>query len=367
MSRWQTGQFDRSRIAGVWHPFVPAHAVNSLLDVDLDDLWAKGKRLILLDVDHTIIKWGEEEFPEGVVDWVKRAKAKGFDLCILSNTRRRERLNRLAAKLEIETVQGKFKPSPAMFRLAMIKFKKTADESIMIGDQIFTDILGANRSGIEAIWVRKMEGREFAGTRISRLAERLLRSTLYRALITPIDEPDEPRAVQEKKPIWQRAIFRQFLKFCIVGASSFIVDFGVRWLLMFVVPWHNELMSQALGRWLNETAPRLFPYDKDISDAAVPIITIIAASIAILNSFIWNRAWTFEIKGKEERMAQLRRFYAVAIIGLVLNTAVTRAFYTIIPGHPKRSLAIATMIAAAVVAVWNFTGQRLYAFRSKRS
>lgn len=350
----------------MWRNFVPAHAENSLLDVDIDALWNRGKRLILLDVDHTIIQWGSEEFPEGVVEWVERAHAKGFKLCILSNTRNPERLARLATKLQVETVRDKFKPSPAMYRLALIKFKCKEDEAIMIGDQIFTDILGANRCGIEAIWVRKMEGREFAGTRISRFAERLLRSTIYRALVTPIDEPDEPPTVEAKQPIWERAIFRQFVKFCVVGVSSFIVDFGIRWLLMYNVPWEGDLLSRVLGRWLNDALPSIFSYEKDISDAAMPVMTAISAAVAILNSFIWNRMWTFQVRGKEERAAQLKRFYAVSVIGLILNTVVTRFFHAIIPGHPKRSFAIATMIAAMVVAVWNFTGQRLYAFKAKK-
>ena len=134
---------------------------------------------------------------------------------------------------------------------------------------------------------------------------------------------------------------------------------------MFVVPWQGDLLSRAMGHWFNNLSPSIFAIQRDASDAAVPVITVIAATLAIMNSFIWNRMWTFEIKGREERMAQLRRFYLVSIVGLVLNTLVTKMFYTIIPGHPKRSLAVATMIAAGIVAIWNFTGQRLYAFKKR--
>ncbi|HMS53867.1 MAG TPA: YqeG family HAD IIIA-type phosphatase, partial [Fimbriimonadaceae bacterium] len=346
MSKFRVGEFDRSRVPSVFRSLTPAHAVESLLQIDLKGLYDRGKRLILLDVDHTIIKWGQEEFPPGIAEWVEEARSLGFNLCILSNTRKKARLARLSAKLGVETVNGKFKPSRVMFRLAMIKFQAKPDETIMIGDQIFTDILGANRSGIEAIWVRKMDGPEFAGTKISRLGELLLRSALYRALVTPVDESADAPEVERSKPLTERTIFRQFLRFCVVGASSFIVDFGVRWLLMFVVPWQGDLLSRALGRWFNDLSPSLFAIQRDASDAAVPVITVIAATLAIMNSFIWNRMWTFEIKGREERMAQLRRFYLVSIVGLLLNTIVTKMFYSIIPGHPKRSLAVATMIAA---------------------
>ncbi|MBN9503172.1 MAG: hypothetical protein BGO01_17340 [Armatimonadetes bacterium 55-13] len=367
MKGFRTGSFDRGRVSGVLHPFVPAHAANSLLDVDLDEMWSRGKRLILLDVDHTIIQWGSEDFPEGVVEWVQRAKAIGFELCILSNTRKRERLGRLSAKLGIETVRGKFKPSRAMFRLALIKFKRKEEEAIMIGDQIFTDILGANRCGIEAIWVRKMEGREFAGTKINRFAERLLRSSIYRALVTPVDEQPDEAEIEGKRPPSDTTLFRQIVKFCIVGGTSFIIDAGLSMIFLRVLPWGDRLLSEALGGWLQGSFPALFGWAKNHYTAAVPVLGGLASIIAMFNSFLLNRRWTFRVKGKEERMAQLRRFYLISIIGAVLNTLITSALSNVIPAHPNQSLMIGKVVAAAVVAVWNFTGQRLYAFRSAES
>jgi len=366
MSRFRTGSFDRGRVSSVFHPFLPAHAVASLLEVNLDELWEQGKRLILLDVDHTIVKWRAEEFPEGIEDWVQRNKDKGFDLCILSNTRNPERLARLASRLQIETVRDKFKPSPAMFRLAMIKFKRKPEETIMIGDQIFTDILGANRSGIDVIWVQKMEGREFAGTKVSRFGERLLRSTLYKALVTPLDEnPDSPE-LEEAKPAGERTLIRQIIKFCIVGGSSFIIDAGLSLIFLRVLPWHGGLLSEALGGWLQTTFPAIFSYAKDAPTAAVPVLGGIASLVAMFNSFVWNRSWTFRVKNRAERMAQLRRFYTVSILGNVWNVLIFSALSNVIAGHPNRSLIVAKVIAAGVVAIWNFLGQRYYAFRVRK-
>jgi HAD superfamily phosphatase (TIGR01668 family) len=363
MSGFRTGSFDRDRISSLFHPFLPARAEASLLDVDLDELWEQGKRLILLDVDHTIVKWRAEEFPEGIQEWVSKAKSKGFDLCILSNTRNPERLARLAAKLDIATVRDKFKPSPAMFRLAMIKFKRKPEESIMIGDQIFTDVLGANRCGIDAIWVQKFEGREFAGTKVSRFGERVLRSTLYKALVTPVDEKPESAEIEGAKPAGERTLIRQIIKFCIVGGTSFVIDAGLSILLLRIVPWNGMLLSESLGSWLQSSFPSVFSYAKDAPTAAVPILGGIASFVAMFNSFIWNRTWTFRVKSKHERLSQLRRFYTVSIMGAVWNTLITSALANIIPGHPTRSLVVAKVIAAGMVAVWNFLGQRYYAFR----
>lgn len=363
MSGFRIGRFDRNRISSFWHPFLPAHAAASLISVDLQKLWSEGKRLILLDVDHTIVKWRAEDFPPGIEDWVAKAKALGFDLCILSNTRNPERLARLASRLQIETVRDKFKPSRAMFRLAMIKFKRKPEETIMIGDQIFTDVLGANRCGIDAIWVQKMEGGEFAGTKVSRFFERLLRSQLYRALVAPVDETPDPKAVEVQKPVAERTLFRQIVKFCIVGGTSFIIDFGLSFLFLRILPWNGHLLSHELGQWLQSNLPSMFSWAKDPGTAAVPILGGLASFIAMFNSFIWNRSWTFRVKGRAERMAQLRRFYGVSILGALLNTLITSMLSNIIQGHPNMSLAAAKVVAAGVVAIWNFLGQRYYAFR----
>ena len=54
--RFRAGTFDRSK-TGILRPFCPAHAVGSLPEISLDDLKAEGLSLILLDVDHTLVKW----------------------------------------------------------------------------------------------------------------------------------------------------------------------------------------------------------------------------------------------------------------------------------------------------------------------
>ncbi|HWA82063.1 MAG TPA: YqeG family HAD IIIA-type phosphatase [Fimbriimonadaceae bacterium] len=363
MSSWRTGDFDRTQVPEVFHRFVPAHAANSLQDIDLDRLWSGGKRLILLDVDHTIVKWRAEEFSPEVLAWIERAKQMGFGLCIISNTRRVERLGRLSQKLGVETVRGKFKPSRAMFRLALIKFKRKPEEAVMIGDQLITDILGANRSGIDAIWVRKMEGKEFAGTKVNRFFERLLQSAIYKALIMPADaEPDAP-AVEEAKPIAERTIVKQIVRFGIVGGTSFVIDTGLTYLFMRGISVHGTLVSESLGNWLLQSFSLVKMYARDVTGASAPILGGLASFVAMFNSFIWNRSWTFEHRGKEERLSHLRRFYAVSVLGAILNAIIFSLIFNSLRAHPNQAIAIAKVGAAFIVAVWNFVGQRYYAFR----
>lgn len=173
-------------------------------------------------------------------------------------------------------------------------------------------------------------------------------------------------ATVANSPLWRRPVVRQFIKFCLVGGSSFVIDYCIRLTLLFAVPWHGGSLGEEFGRWLRHAAPVVFAYAENDRAAAFPIFATIAASVAILNSFIWNRSWTFRIRGREEAGRQLRRFVVVSVIGLGLNVLLSTFFNHIIPGTEKDSARIATILAALIVAFWNFAGQRLYAFSLRK-
>lgn len=159
---------------------------------------------------------------------------------------------------------------------------------------------------------------------------------------------------------------RQFVKFCVVGVVSFLIDYCIRMTLLLGVPWGQTRLGDAFGGWLRSSMPAIFSYADKNTAAAMPIFATFSASVAILNSFFWNRAWTFRIRGREEAAAQLRRFVLVSLVGLGLNVMLSTVFFRLIPGTEKSSARIATILAAVVVAFWNFAGQRLYAFRQRR-
>jgi HAD superfamily phosphatase (TIGR01668 family) len=330
--------------------------------VDLDGLWESGKRLILVDVDNTLVQWRGEQFTPQVIGWIEKAKEKGFGICIISNTRRVERLERLKSILGVETVRGRFKPSRAMFRLDLLKFQRKASEAVMIGDQLMTDILGANRSGIDAIWVRRMEGREFVGTKVNRAIERLLTGAIYKALVLPEDrapiKPGSPTTAE-------LTIVQQISRFVIVGGSSFVIDTAISYLLMRWITVDGQPFGHVFGEWLRHTSPGLFGFANTDDKAAAPILGGIGSLVAMYNSFIWNRLWTFEARGKDAKSKQIARFYTVALTGALLNTILYSIFYNVIEFIPRHRILFSKAFAAALVAVWNFMGQRLFAFREK--
>ncbi|MCO5297425.1 MAG: YqeG family HAD IIIA-type phosphatase [Fimbriimonadaceae bacterium] len=364
MSGFPIGDFDRSAVPFLLRRVCPLQSVETLVDVDLDQLHAKGKTLILLDVDNTLLPWRGLEIPATTRAWIAHARQLGFKMCILSNTRHPERLERLAGELDIAFRRGRFKPSTHMYQMALDEFGVEADEAVMIGDQLFTDVLGANRAGIDSVWVRPMTGRDFIGTKVSRMGEFLVRRTFHRALRKEGDLMQNG-AVSATSSLMGRPVVRQFIKFCIVGGTSTVIDVGLHYVLMFVLTVNGELLSLAFGRWLLTATGSVAPDAGDATQISFTVFKVVSASVAILNSFIWNRRWTFRIRGKEDRHRQLVKFVAVAVIGMVLNTLIASGLNSVIPGHPKRSWAIATAVATVAVAFWNFMGQKLWTFRAK--
>lgn len=374
MSQFRAGSFQREDVHPMFRNLFPVASVLSLYDIDPADLRERGKKLIIIDVDNTLLPWRSEEIPSESIEWIQRAKDASLYVCLLSNTRNPARVQRIAVRLGVEAIRGRFKPNPAGYEQALRQYKVHANEAVMIGDQLFTDILGANRTQIDAIWVHPLTPKDFVGTKVSRFGERLARRFLHKGIeshdeanwldrlvgATPVDDAKHVAVIPEKASLGQ-----QFTKFAIVGGTSTVIDAGLHYLLMFYIPTKDVPFGQSLGDWLIATMPQIFQGSKDAFAASTPVLKVVTASLAILNSFHWNRRWTFGIRGRAEAIGQLQKFFLVSIIGMGLNTLLVTGFNNIIEGHAKRSWAIATLIATVVVAFWNFSGQKFFAFRRK--
>ena len=158
----------------------PDMIATSVSAVDLDELARRGIRGLLLDLDNTLVAWRRCEVQADVRRWAEEARGRGFRMCVASNTRNNRRLEQLARDLQIDFVKGVVKPRRGGLTRAMAAIGTTPSNTAVIGDQIFTDVLGGNRTGLLTILVRPIDKREFFGTRISRAVERLLFRLLRR-------------------------------------------------------------------------------------------------------------------------------------------------------------------------------------------
>ncbi|MDO8684611.1 MAG: YqeG family HAD IIIA-type phosphatase [Armatimonadota bacterium] len=154
--------------------FCPSAIARSLDQVDLDDLQARGIDSVILDLDNTIVAWQRFDVPDSIIQWMSEARKRGIRLCIASNTRNTRRLDEIAGKLAVPSICRALKPRRKGFIEALKLMGNDAAHTAVIGDQILTDVLGGNRVGMYTILVAPMHRREFIGTKVSRIFEKLL-------------------------------------------------------------------------------------------------------------------------------------------------------------------------------------------------
>jgi len=152
----------------------PDRCVRSVADIDVAELSARGIRAVLLDLDNTLTEWQREAISPGAAGWLDALRASGMRLCLVSNTRFGKRLRRLSAAWNIPFVPRASKPGSRGFQEAMRMLGVGPTETAMVGDQMFTDVLGGRRAGLYTIMVEPLAPREFVGTKLSRGLEWLV-------------------------------------------------------------------------------------------------------------------------------------------------------------------------------------------------
>jgi len=148
----------------------PCLYIRSVQELDLRALAARGIRAIILDLDNTLIAWDAEESHADLEDWVQGVRSAGFSVCIVSNNAV-ERVSRFSRLLGIPAVPRAAKPRRSPFIKAMQLMGSSVDETAVVGDQLFTDILGGNRLGLYTILVVPLARKEFFFTRLVRKLE----------------------------------------------------------------------------------------------------------------------------------------------------------------------------------------------------
>ncbi len=156
----------------MYHLLCPNKIVNSLYDIKAHSLQCLGIRGIIFDLDNTIIPWDQQEMSPEIIQWLQTLLNQGFHLCLVSNNMG-TRVQGIAAILGIPCISKAYKPTNAGFLKAMGKMELSTKEVAVVGDQLFTDILGGNRLGLYTIWVKPLSTQEFIGTKITRRVEKL--------------------------------------------------------------------------------------------------------------------------------------------------------------------------------------------------
>jgi HAD superfamily phosphatase (TIGR01668 family) len=160
--------------------FRPDFEAVTLSDVSLEELWTRGFRGIILDLDNTVCGYHESVLAPGVREWVLAAKERGFSLAMVSNNFR-ERVAAFGAQLDVPAVPSALKPLPHGFLRALGHLKTRRAQTVVIGDQLFTDVLGAKLLGLHAVLTQPLVPKDFWLTRVLRLLERVVFSRVPRS------------------------------------------------------------------------------------------------------------------------------------------------------------------------------------------
>jgi HAD superfamily phosphatase (TIGR01668 family) len=149
----------------------PDMYLKTVHELDTDILVEKGISAIIIDIDNTLVSWDTKEPDEKVNQFVCRLVGEGFKICILSNNTKK-RVEEFNKCLKLPAIHKAIKPSKSAFIRAMKLMDSSAENTAVIGDQLFTDVLGGNRMGLYTVLVSPISDKEFVWTRIVRMIEK---------------------------------------------------------------------------------------------------------------------------------------------------------------------------------------------------
>ncbi|MBR5227912.1 MAG: YqeG family HAD IIIA-type phosphatase [Clostridia bacterium] len=151
----------------------PTYIFNRIEDIPFDLLEKNKIKGLFLDIDNTLMDFSKRMLPS-VARWIKEAKKRGFTICLVSNTLSVNKVKTIMQDFDIYGLANAKKPTLKGFQMALNIVDLKKEQVIMIGDQMLTDILGANRFGIKSIYVRPISNKEWIGTMIKRPLDNLL-------------------------------------------------------------------------------------------------------------------------------------------------------------------------------------------------
>ena len=140
--------------------FLPQIITDELTDITLEMLKSRDIRLLMLDFDNTIVPYTRNEPTEKMENWLRTMAASDFPVCVVSNSKK-DRVKIFCAKYGIACITHASKPFTKGIRECLAKFNVPASQAALVGDQIYTDTLGANSAGVTSILVKAIDNHNF--------------------------------------------------------------------------------------------------------------------------------------------------------------------------------------------------------------
>lgn len=152
--------------------FYPREYVPSPYKIDYKKFFEKGYRGVLFDIDNTLVGHNADA-DEKIIAFLAKLKKIGFAICLLSNNKE-ERVKKFNEKINLEYIFKAGKPGRKAYIDGMRRIHCNRKNTFFVGDQIFTDIYGANRAGVYSILVQPVAKKEEIQIVLKRYLERIV-------------------------------------------------------------------------------------------------------------------------------------------------------------------------------------------------
>ncbi len=156
----------------LFETFYPDAWMDSTYQIDFDELYKKGYRGLIFDIDNTLVPHGEPA-DERAKALFAHLKELGFSCCLLSNNQL-ERVQMFNKDVQVYFIEDAHKPSRKNYRKAMELMHTDLSNTMFIGDQLFTDVYGAKRTGMANILVKPIYPKEEIQIVLKRYLEKIV-------------------------------------------------------------------------------------------------------------------------------------------------------------------------------------------------
>ena len=148
----------------------PNRYIEKVTDIDVKFLEENSIKGLILDVDNTLIDY-DKKMIDGLEQWAEELKKNNIKLCILSNSNKKDKVKKISEVLEVPYFYFAKKPFKFGFKKAKTLLNLENKNIAVVGDQIFTDVLGANRCKMYSILVKPIAEKDIWITVLKRPLE----------------------------------------------------------------------------------------------------------------------------------------------------------------------------------------------------
>ena len=151
----------------------PDYYYESIFIIPYQELLDKSIRGLIFDVDNTLVPFDTTRPPAKIKTLLHRLQRMGFTVCLLSNNTKK-RVGVFNEDLQVTAIHSAMKPLSRGINRAIKQMGTRREETVIIGDQLFSDVWGGKNAKITTIMVKPISKKDFRSVKIKRIFERMV-------------------------------------------------------------------------------------------------------------------------------------------------------------------------------------------------